>query len=199
MRQNLFNIFEESDNAGPYDERPLLPDDVDLQLHLSKNDRPQPFFLICEEDTVLAVMRGDGTVEFKDAPVLHHKYEVGDFIYVPAGTPHRIVPKTESIHYRYKAPEPGLEAVAWYCRKCGGEVSREDWDTAEELSQEAYLRLCKAFNADKERRTCGSCGTVHPKLRLTGIRWAEIAEEIRTDIAAATRQKRPGGMADKSA
>ncbi len=39
---------------------------------------------------------------------------LGDFLYVPGGTPHRIVPTEPSIQMRYKASHPGLEAVAWY-------------------------------------------------------------------------------------
>ena len=100
-REHMFLTFVEAANSGPYDERPMLPADIDLQIHLSRNDRPQPFFQICQHDTVLVVMAGKGRVQFKDSSVLYHHYEAGDFIYVPAGTPHRIVPDTESVHYRY--------------------------------------------------------------------------------------------------
>jgi len=44
-----------------------------------------------ERDTVLMVMSGEGRVEYEDASVNRHSYEVGDHIYVPAGVPHRIV------------------------------------------------------------------------------------------------------------
>ena len=54
VRKRAFNIFQQAREAGPYDEYPVLPAEIDPQLHLSRNDRPQPFFLICERDTVLA-------------------------------------------------------------------------------------------------------------------------------------------------
>ena len=170
--------------AGPYDERPMLPDTLDLQIHLSKNDRPQPFFLICEHDTVLFALSGTGHVEYKDASVLRHAYEVGDHLYVPAGVPHRIVPKTETIQYRYKLPESELEGVAWYCEGCGKELYREVFELASELPQEAYLRIARAFNADAQRRTCQSCGAVHPAIDLAPYRWAQIAQELRAEVAA---------------
>src|SRR6185312_11278829 len=103
---------------------------IDPQLHLSRNRVKQPFFLICEQDTMLAQMSGEARVEFRAGPVRYFDMTVGDFVYVPAGTPHRIVPKTESVHLRYKAEKPGLEAVAWYSEAtgrhlglCGGAVA----------------------------------------------------------------------------
>ena len=88
--------FAEAAKAGPYDERPMLPDSLDLQIHLSRNAVPQPFHLICQHDTVLFALSGAGHVEYKDASVLRHSYGVGDHLYVPAGVPHRILPASET-------------------------------------------------------------------------------------------------------
>ena len=170
-REHMFFTYAEAPNHGAYAEHPVLPDDTDLQLHLSRNDRPQPFFLICEHDTVLVVMSGAGRVHFHDGPVRYHTYETGDFIYVPAGMPHRIVPSEESIHYRYKLPESELEAVAWFCAGCGTEIHRDTWELAGEELQASYLRACTEFNDDTAARTCASCGSVHPVADLTGIQW----------------------------
>jgi hypothetical protein len=79
-RQHMFLTYEEAAKSGRYDERPMLPADIDLQIHLSRNDRPHPFFLICQHDWVLVVMSGARQVEFKGSSVLHHIYETGDFI-----------------------------------------------------------------------------------------------------------------------
>src|SRR5437868_1496435 len=95
-RKRMFQVFKEARKAGPYDEFPVLLEEIDPQVYLSRNDRPQPFFLICEHDSVLVQMSGEGMVELKDAPVLYYTTEPGDFVYVPAGTPHRVVPRTES-------------------------------------------------------------------------------------------------------
>ena len=178
-RKRQLSVFDEAREAGPYDEFPVLPPDVEPQVHLSRNAREQPFYLICEQDTVLAQVSGDAVVAFAEGPVRYFTLEPGDYVYVPAGTPHQIRPRSESVQLRYKARQPGLEGVAWYCPACGAEVAREEWDTTDELPQDAYWRVCQAFNADAARRVCGRCGAEHPPLDLSGIRWPEVAAAIR--------------------
>jgi 3-hydroxyanthranilate 3,4-dioxygenase len=184
VRKRAFNIFQQAREAGPYDEYPVLPPDIDPQVHLSRNDRPQPFFLVCEQDCVIAQMSGRAAVLFKDANVLRFALRPGDFVYVPAGTPHRIMPETESIQIRYKAREAGWEGVAWYCEQCGGELARIEWNTAERISQEAYWTSCENFNRDAAQRTCARCGAVADPIDLAPFRWREIAAELRTAPAA---------------
>jgi len=161
----------------------MLPTGIDPQLHLSRNDIKQPFWLICEHDNVLITIAGSGKVEFVEGPVRYHTLGPGDFVYVPSGTPHRIVPSAPCVHLRYKAEHAGLEGVAWYCEKCGAELHREVWDTADELPQEGYARATRAFNANAGQRTC-KCGAVHPQIDVAPYRWADVAAEIRKDMAA---------------
>ncbi|HUY18587.1 MAG TPA: hypothetical protein VMV15_05110 [Candidatus Binataceae bacterium] len=184
VRKRAFNIFQQAHEAGPYDEYPVLPPDIDPQLHLSRNDRPQPFFLVCEHDCVLAQMAGQATVIFKDANVLRFALRPGDFVYVPAGTPHRIVPESESIQIRYKAREAGWEGAAWYCEHCGAELWRAEWNSAEQIPQDGYWQSCQAFNEDAAHRTCAGCGTVADQIDLSAYRWREIAAELRAAPAA---------------
>ena len=176
--KRMFVTYKEAKKRGFFDEYPMLPDDVDCQMHLSRNNKPQPFYLICEKDTVLAQMSGEASVEFKESSVLTFKMELGDYIYVPAGTPHRITPVTESIQYRYKAPQAGLEGVSWFCSGCGNEVTRVEWDTKEEISQQQYLDATTQFNQDESMRTCSSCGEVHAPVDIDGNQWTEIAAEL---------------------
>jgi 3-hydroxyanthranilate 3,4-dioxygenase len=176
----MLHTFKEATDRGPYDEYPVLPPDVDPQLHLSRNDRPQPFFLICEKDCVLIQMSGKGKVEFRDSSVLWQPMVPGDFIYVPARTPHRIVPEEPSVQYRYKARNAGFEAVCWYCPHCGKRIAIDQWDTAEELPQDAYLRAVRGFNADAASRRC-ACGFEHPAVDLAPYRWEKIARELKED------------------
>ena len=178
-RKRMLNAFKEARAAGPYDEFPVLLPSIDTQIHLSRNDRPQPFWLVCDHDTVLAQLSGEARVEFKEASVLHHNLRPGDHVYVPAGTPHQITPRSESVQLRYKAQQPRLEGVAWYCAACGGEVWRAEWELADTLPQEGYWRACQEFNADREQRVCPHCGAEHPVLDLNGIRWPEIAASLR--------------------
>jgi 3-hydroxyanthranilate 3,4-dioxygenase len=182
----MIDTFKDAEALGPYDEYPVLVPNVDPQLHLSRNDRPQPFYLICGKDTLLVQMSGTATLAMKDSNVLHFPLIPGDFVYVPAGTPHRLIPDGVSINHRYKAERAGLEAVAWYCPQCGKELHRDVWDTASELPQEGYARACARFNAETATRTCTSCGTLHPELDLRDFRWATVAQELR---AAAAEQK----------
>ena len=183
-RKKTFQIFREAPKLGPYDERPMLPDDIDLQVHLSRNDRAQPFHLICEKDTLLAQMSGRGRVEFRLSSVASFTLAPGDYVYVPAGTPHRLVPDSASVTLRYKPAQAGLEAVAWFCPGCGAELARETWDTAETIPQDAYLAACTRFNADASLRRCVACGTAHEPIDLVPYRWAALADEIRADRAA---------------
>ena len=99
-RQYTAFTFTLAADSGPFDERQILPAELDIQLTLSRNDRPQPFNLICEHDCVLVAMSGSGRVTFEGSSVVCHHYAVGDVIYVPAGTPHRILPDVESVHQR---------------------------------------------------------------------------------------------------
>lgn len=183
-RKRAFNVFAVGRGLGPYDERPVLPAQFDIQLHLSRNDRPQPFYLICDHDTVLVQLAGRARLDLRETAVQSEAMEPGTFVYVPAGAPHRLVPLTESLNARFKASQPELEGVAWYCSGCRAEVWREEWGLREELPQEGYWRACRAFNADTARRTCPNCGAEHPKLDLAGLGWAEVAGEVRAEMGS---------------
>jgi len=178
IRKKTFMTLKEADQCGPYDERPMLPEDVDPQLHLSRNDRAQPFYLVCEKDTLIVLVSGGGKVRFQDSSVNYHPAEIGDFIYVPAGTPNRFLPDEPSVICRYKPREPGLEGIAWYCENCNAEIRRYVWDTAETVPQSGYLEHCRAFNASEDARRCVACGGVHETIDLVPYRWAEIGAEL---------------------
>ena len=184
-RKRMLNGFKAAAEAGPYDEFPVLVAGIDPQVYLSRNDRPQPFYLICEKDSVLAQMAGTGRLFMKYSPVLWESLQPGDFVYIPAGTPHRYVPTTESLQTRYKVEPAGLEGVAWFCETCGTEVARDEWDTIERLPQEGYWQACQAFNASLDRRTCPGCGQVHAEVDLSGVRWQAVAAELRASAARA--------------
>jgi 3-hydroxyanthranilate 3,4-dioxygenase len=174
-RKNRFETYKEAVDRGNYDEFPMLELGIDPQLHLSRNSVAQPFFLVCEQDTIIAQMSGSARVEFRNSPANYFNMAIGDFVYVPGGTPHRLVPSSESIHLRYKAARPGLEAVAWY--NGNDEVARVTWDCAKELPQEAYLRACRAFNADPSLRK----GL--PEIDLAPFHWAEVGAEVKENEA----------------
>ncbi|MCX4243743.1 cupin domain-containing protein [Paraliomyxa miuraensis] len=179
-RKKTFMVFREAARLGAYDERPMLPADVQTQVYLSRNDVPQPFFLVCEKDTVIAVFSGEGQVQLRATSVRTFPLEPGDHVYVPAGVPTRLVPRTESVILRYKAREAGLEGVAWYCDACEEvELHRHVFDTEHTLAHEGYLAGCRSFNAEPARRRCSRCERVHPPVALEGYRWEELAKAQR--------------------
>jgi hypothetical protein len=178
-RKKTFVVFREAEKLGPYDERPMLPDSNQTQIFLSRNDRPQPFYLICEKDTIIAAFSGTGTVEMQLTSVRSFPLEPGDHVYVPAGVATKLVPTTESIIMRYKAQEPGLEAVAWYCESCDTELFRHTFDNARTFAHEGYLEGCRKFNESAALRRCSNCGREHGQVVLDGYRWDELAQQQR--------------------
>jgi 3-hydroxyanthranilate 3,4-dioxygenase len=182
-RKNQFLLFREMENLGAYAEFPLLRPEVDPQLHFSRNDREQPFFLVCEKDCVLAQVTGGATVLFRDASVASFRMDIGDYVYVPAGVAHRIRPECESIHIRYKARDAGREGVLWVCDHCGSQLHHAVWDTAEMLPQVGYARATREINVNEQLRKCGKCGTLHPAVDLAAYRWDDYAAAIAADAA----------------
>jgi hypothetical protein len=178
-RKRFFNVLPLAAEARSYDERPVLLEHIDPQLHLSRNSIPQPFFLICDKDTVLVSMSGEAVVDFRDCSVLQHRLVPGDYVYVPAGTPHRIVPSSPSLHVRYKARESNLEGVAWYCDACNTERYRTEWNAASVLPQEGYAQACRHYASAIAGTPCAKCGERAPALDLGDTRWDALAEALR--------------------
>jgi hypothetical protein len=193
-RKNRADLFAEAVARGNFDEMPILELGIDPQLHLSRNDVAQPFFLICEHDCVIAQMSGTARIEFRAASVNYFDLVLGDFVYVPGGTPHRLMPGSTSVHLRYKADDPGLEAVAWFSTVTGREISRTVWDCATELPQEAYLRACTLFNATPAMRTCQASGEVLPQIDLTPFNWQAVAQDIRASEKAERERAAKRGL-----
>jgi 3-hydroxyanthranilate 3,4-dioxygenase len=185
MRKKTFQAWREAAKLGPYDEMPMLPDDKQVQVHLSRNDRPQPFYLVCGKDSLLSLMSGAAKVEFKGTAIDHFALTPGSFVYVPAGAPHRIVPTETSVTLRYKQMHAGLEGIAWYCDSCDEEIYREVWDTASSVSQLKYDEVSSRFAVDASLRTCRHCGATHPAPDLEGFRWAEVGRGIAAESSAA--------------
>jgi 3-hydroxyanthranilate 3,4-dioxygenase len=181
----MLHAFKAARDIGSYADMPVLPEDIDVQVHLSRNTVPQPFYLICGKDTVLAQMSGTAVVHLKDSSVNRFTMTVGDHVYMPAGTPHRIVPTEQSVQIRYKPRNAGLEGVAWYCPGCQALLHRIEWDTAETVSQHAYLDACAAFNADRSLRLCTGCGRHHPRIDLNDFEsWRSVGEQLKAEMVA---------------
>ena len=164
-RKKTFNVFREAAKAAPGEALAMLPETIDTQVELSRSSRAQPWFLLFDRDTLLAQASGRGTVSFGCGPLRWQAIKPGDFVYVPAGMPHRYAPDSESVQLRYRPMTPGVEGVAWYC-SCGAEIHREEWDAGEALSTAACRAAAEKFNAQDTLRRCARCGTTHPLLDL---------------------------------
>src|SRR5262245_48010997 len=114
-RKNALNLFREAKKLVSFDEFPLLRPEVDPQLHASHNSADQPFYLTCEKDTLLVQMSGRARVSFREGGVRYFEMGPGDYVYVPGGVPHTVATHEAGVVFRYKAREPGLEQVDWYC------------------------------------------------------------------------------------
>jgi len=167
--KKTFQVWREAAKVGAYDEMPMLPDDKQVQVHLSRNDRPQPFYLICGKDTLLSLMSGAAKVEFKGTGnrlLRTHSRE----LCLRAGrraAPHRSA--ETSIMIRYKQMHAGLEGVAWYCDSCDAEIFREVWDTETTMSQLKYEEVSSRFLADASLRQCRQCGSDPSGTRFAGL------------------------------
>lgn len=178
-RKKTLNVFKEAKNAwGSYDDYPVGPKGTDPMPHLSRNRVPQPFFLVCEEDQVLIQMAGEGELEMRETVPERMTLIAGDSVYIPAGTPSRVVPRGEVLQIRLKADPPAREAVAWYCG-CGELVHTIELEPG--ILQERYWEAVQTFNASAELRTCKACGAVHPEASLEDIAWPQVAEALRAD------------------
>src|SRR5689334_4342042 len=90
-RKNRFNLLREAAKLASFDEFPMLRPEVDPQLHLSHNEVDQPFYLVCEKDTVIAQFSGHSRIDLKEGSVRYFDLTAGDYVYVPGGIPHRIL------------------------------------------------------------------------------------------------------------
>jgi len=173
-RRNNFNLVKEGAKLQSFDDFPMLRPEVDPQFHLSRNSVNQPFWLIGEKDMVLGQFSGSSRVEFASGPIRYFDLGLGDFVYVPAGAAHRISVREPGYMIRYKAREPGQEAVFWQCDMCGTELYRHKFDATAEPAQRGYQQGCEAFNGTD--RTCGSCGCEHTSVDLSLFRWVQVAD-----------------------
>ena len=176
-RKKTLNVFKDAKNAwGSHDDYPVGPPGTDPMPHLSRNRVPQPFFLVGEEDQVLIQMAGVATLELRETETTRMRLVPGDTVYIPAGTPSRLVPEGENVVVRLKAEPPTREAVAWFCDACGALVHHRELEAG--IVQDQYWSAVHEFNADASLRTCG-CGAVHPIVDLGDIAWPAVAAALR--------------------
>ena len=169
-RRRMLHAF--AADVGEYEDAAVLPEETDPQIYLSRNRQPQPFHLICAKDNVLSQLSGAADVHLRDSSVNRFRMIVGDHVYIPAGTPHRIVPIAEGVTIRFQPLEAGLQGAAWYCDGCDSELRRYEWEHDNGTpAVQCYAAACARYSADEAARTCGKCGTVAAPLDLAAFGW----------------------------
>jgi homogentisate 1,2-dioxygenase len=91
----------------------LIAGNEDVRLFVSRRTEPMEYFLRdADGDVCYFVHRGNGTVETDYGPL---KFDVGDYIIIPKGTTHRIVPEGDDNFFfivegtgEYGIPDRGL-------------------------------------------------------------------------------------------
>jgi len=104
-RKRMIDTFKDAEALGPFDEYPRAGRRKSIRNSTSvRNDRPQPFYLICGQGQ-LYWFQMSGTATFiaqtprcPQLPTHPRRF----CVYVPAGTPHCLIPNGVSINHRYK-------------------------------------------------------------------------------------------------
>jgi len=178
-RNQAQNVFDLADAVGAFDEWPLLPEPVDPQVALSRAPVPMPFHLAIDHDTLLVQIKGEATVAFADGPVREMEVAPGDYVYLPAGLPHRVIPRSSSLQLRFSGREAHAERASFRCEGCSAELGSTAWSSASTLRQEGFGGALDAFAEDGAGGPCPGCGTVAPAVGAAAFRWDEVARELR--------------------
>ncbi|MFB8281139.1 hypothetical protein [Nocardia colli] len=177
-RRRMLSAFKAGAAVGNYADMAVLPIDVDPQLVLSRNWIKQPFYQIFAKDTVIVQMSGSSRICMRNSNVNYFIAQIGDNVYIPAGTPHRIEPIDVGVMLRYVALEAGLEAASWFCHACGEELHRLEWEHDNEAeAPPIYATACARFSANLAARTCTICGTVADPIDLDILGWSGLVSE----------------------
>src|SRR5687768_16609162 len=115
LRPRAFNLNEiKPDDMTDVDgDWQLIAGNDDVRLFLSRRSEPMPYFLRDSDgDVCYFVHRGSGLLETDYGPL---RYREGDFLVLPKGTTHRVVPhEGETFLYvvesrgEYRLPDKGL-------------------------------------------------------------------------------------------
>jgi 3-hydroxyanthranilate 3,4-dioxygenase len=121
-------------------------------------------FHIDPGDEIFFQLTGDITVRCREADGRLRDVVVreGEAMLVPAGTPHcplRPAGTWGLVVERKRRPDE-LDALAWFCEGCGGELHRETFACAD--IERELKAIIERFNASRALRTCPQCGAVLP-------------------------------------
>ena len=87
----------------------------------------------------------------------------GDIFLLPPHvrhSPQRPIPGSVGLVIERQRPEGVIDAFEWYCPKCDALIHRVELRLKNIVTD--LPPLFSAFYADERRRTCRTCGTIHP-------------------------------------
>ena len=107
------NEIKPQDQIEPDGTWSLVAHNEDVRLYVSRRTEPMKYFLRdADGDVLYFVHRGTGTIETDYGPLT---YGVGDYVIIPKGTTHRVVPDTDDNFFfivegsgEYGIPDRGL-------------------------------------------------------------------------------------------
>lgn len=114
LRPRAFDLnrLESEDGADPDGGWAPVAANEDVRLFASRRSAPMPYFLRdADGDLSYFVHRGEGVVETDYGPL---RYRPGDYLVIPKGTTHRVVPDTEGFFFviegsgEFHLPDRGL-------------------------------------------------------------------------------------------
>ena len=119
------------------------------------DDPVEEFFYQLKSDILLKLFDGK---EFYDVPIRE-----GDIFLLPAHvrhSPQRPHKGSIGLVIEPARPEGLLDALEWYCFKCGNLVFRDEIDLVSIVDD--FPPIYQKFYDSLELRTCKCCGEVHP-------------------------------------
>ena len=115
LRPRAINVNEmkPEDMTEPDAGWQLIAGNEDVRLYVSRRSKPMPYFLRDSDgDVCYFVHEGSGTIESDYGPL---KYKAGDYLIMPKGTTHRVVPDVEENFFfviegtgEFRLPDRGL-------------------------------------------------------------------------------------------
>ncbi len=111
-------------------------------------------------DELFQQLRGTIRVDTRDpdGTITEHLVHEGELFVVPGGVPHspRRPADTWGLVIERERRPGEIDAIAWYCPRCGAELFRRTFSLRDiETEVAAILR---AFDAEPENRVCRTCG-----------------------------------------
>ncbi|PYM22623.1 MAG: 3-hydroxyanthranilate 3,4-dioxygenase [Candidatus Rokuibacteriota bacterium] len=149
--------------APPVANKEVFPDS-EFIYQIVRGPNARNDFHIDPGDEIFYQLAGDITVRCREEAGGFRDVRVreGEAMLVRAGTPHCPIRPAGTwglVVERKRRPDE-LDALAWFCERCGHELYRERFACAD--IERELKAIIERFNASDSLRTCGKCRAVLP-------------------------------------